>query len=262
VADTLSLAQRKPVWTSSDVGRFTELLRLEHDAQAAEAGALSQLRSSEAGVDSKLVAYAEALRERYQQEQEHANASRTMATWGTWVLLGMNTLLFSSNVLLFEPRKQRRAEERMRGVIAESGDDIVRRLTPVAGGVEDDSNRSSPPPPPPPPLISPEVAVAAIVQSALSDAEERRAKVDLRLEQKMEALAKAVARAIPGAAVAAETGARGRDGSVRGRLRRAWAALPPLSVLRRHEEWPLTVLGVTATGGFVAGLLASALSGR
>ena len=252
------------MWTSSDVGRFTELLRLEHDAQAAEAGALAQLRSSEAGVDSKLVAYAEALRERYQQEQEYANTSRTMATWGTWLLLGVNTLLFSSNVLLFEPRKQRRAEERMRGVIAESGNDIMRRLTPPVADAAEDSHGSRPsPPPPPPPLISPEVAVAAIVQTALSDAEQRRAEVDLRLEQMMEALAHAVARAIPGAAVAAGTGARGRDGGVRGRLRRAWTAVPPLSgVLQRQEEWPLTVLGVAATGGFVAGLLASALSGR
>ena len=251
------------MWTSSDVGRFTELLRLEHDAQAAEAGALAQLRSSEAGVDSKLVAYAEALRERYQQEQEYANTSRTMATWGTWLLLGVNTLLFSSNVLLFEPRKQRRAEERMRGVIAESGNDIVRRLTPPVADAVEDSHDSRPSPPPPPPLISPEVAVAAIVQTALSDAEQRRAEVDLRLEQKMEALAHAVARAIPGAAVAAGTGARGRDGSVRGRLCRAWTAVPPLSgVLQRQEEWPLTVLGIATTGGFVAGLLASALSGR
>ena len=259
----LHAPQRKPAWTSSDVGRFTELLRLEHDAQASEAAALQQLRSSEAGVDSKLVAYAEALRERYQQEQEYAATSRTMATWGTWVLLGVNTLLFSANVLIFEPRKQRRAEERMRGVIAESGEDIVRRLAPPMDDAAEDDSHIRRPPPPPPPLISPEVAVAAVVQAALSDAEQRRAAVDHRLEQRMEALAKAVEKAISGAAVAAATGARSQDGSVRGRLRRAWTAVPLLNeVLRRQDEWPLAVLGVAATGGFFAGLLASALSGR
>ena len=62
-------SQRKPSWTASDVSRFSELLQTEHAVQAEETAARRSLRDAEESVDAGLVAFMDALRERYQQEQ-------------------------------------------------------------------------------------------------------------------------------------------------------------------------------------------------
>ena len=61
--------QRKPTWTAADVSRFSELLQTEHAVQAQEHAARRSLREAEENVDAGLVAFMDALRERYQQEQ-------------------------------------------------------------------------------------------------------------------------------------------------------------------------------------------------
>lgn len=65
----LCTRQRKPTWTAADVARFSELLQAEHATQATEASARKSLLEAEEAVDGGLVAFVDALRERYQQEQ-------------------------------------------------------------------------------------------------------------------------------------------------------------------------------------------------
>lgn len=253
------------------MSRYSELLHLEHIAQQAEATALANLRSAESGLDTKLVAFVDALRERYQQEQMFAETSRTLATYGTIALLAVNTVLFASNVLLFEPRKLRRTEDRIRGLITESSDDVVRRLLPSPGAVGSSDHQSQPdaaPPAPALPLVPPEVAFVALVQAALADVEQRLEQRLVRIEHlhTHSDVTSTVSSAATGtpparAALAVTNPVVGGGGDPLKRLHRAWAKVPPGPVFERREEWPLAVLGVAAVGGLVGGVLVSVARG-
>lgn len=243
------------------MSRFTELLHAEHVTQSAEAAALTQLRNAESGLDSKLVAFVDALRERYQQEALYAETSRTAGTYATLALLALNTLLFATNVLVFEPRKLRRTEDKIRGLITESSNDIVTRLAPQPGTDQEQLDAAAAlAPSTAAPLVSPEVAFVALVQAALDDAE---ARIEERIERVRRDVVTAITAPSSGAApagalLAAAPRVAGEDWRVR--LQHAWSLVPPGPLLNRREEWPLAVLGITVIGGFVGGLLAS--SGR
>ena len=282
-----SPAQRKPTWTAADVSRFSELLQTEHAVQAEEAGARRRLREAEESVDAGLVAFMDALRERYQQEQArlarrsaanacashgvaarqvYAEASRRVATYGTWGLLAVNTALFLGTQLVVEPSKRRRAEASMRAAVAEQGDRILAGLPAVSGAPQHNSAAAA--------AADDAAARQTALLGALHAMDARQRQAEAAMAARLDALASAHGRprmaavmpTKPAARVPAEHGTllRDRAALLRIALASAWAALPPGPRTGARGEWVAGVAGCAAVGGVVGGglLLALGAAGR
>ncbi|CEP62897.1 She9p LALA0_S06e06348g [Lachancea lanzarotensis] len=102
------LLQRKNSWTPRDLERFTLLykddsvnLKRETDAKIH----LEHVENLEEEISENLY---RAILTRYHEEQIWSDKIRRTSTWGTFILMGMNILLFLVFQLLLEPWKRRR----------------------------------------------------------------------------------------------------------------------------------------------------------
>lgn len=102
------LLTRKHNWSPEDVERFTELYRNDHSNQQEEANAEQQLADAEAAVDSVQNKLTQLILTRYHEEQIWSDKIRQALTWGTWIIMGINVLLFTIATFILEPWKRRR----------------------------------------------------------------------------------------------------------------------------------------------------------
>lgn len=102
------LLQRKHAWSPADLERFTELYRNDHANQHAEKQAEEQLSEAERSLEDSLSQMTRLISARYHEEQIWSDKIRRASTWGTWVLMGFNVLLFLVVQLGLEPWKRRR----------------------------------------------------------------------------------------------------------------------------------------------------------
>ncbi|BGP33344.1 sensitivity to high expression protein she9 [Rhodotorula toruloides] len=112
------LLQRKPTWNGPDVLRFTELVQQEHENERAEAKAKAEMEAGEEAVERGFSDLMQAILERYHEEQVWSDKIRSMSTYGSLAITGLNVLLFIITLLLIEPWRRRRlvqnVEERLR----------------------------------------------------------------------------------------------------------------------------------------------------
>ncbi|TQC37057.1 hypothetical protein EEB14_62270, partial [Rhodococcus sp. WS4] len=99
---------RKHNWGPADVERFTELYRNDHTNQQEEERAEQQLAEAELEVDSVQNKLTQLILTRYHEEQIWSDKIRQALTWGTWIIMGINVLLFTVATFLVEPWKRRR----------------------------------------------------------------------------------------------------------------------------------------------------------
>ncbi|KAI9278921.1 Mdm33 family-domain-containing protein [Phascolomyces articulosus] len=111
------LLQRKHMWTGEDVTRFTELYRLEHDHSRAEVTAKERYQHAEKQMDREYMALAQSIMERYHEEQLWSDKIRSVSTYGTWALMGVNLLLFIAVQIIFEPLKRKRLTNRFEDLL-------------------------------------------------------------------------------------------------------------------------------------------------
>lgn len=102
------LLQRKNSWSSQDLERFTQLykddaLNLRQEEELKQA--LKDIETKEEDLSNNLY---RAILTRYHEEQIWSDKIRRTSTWGTFLLMGMNILLFLVFQLLLEPWKRRR----------------------------------------------------------------------------------------------------------------------------------------------------------
>lgn len=102
------LLTRKHNWGPADVERFTELYRNDHTNQQEEERAEQQLAEAELEVDSVQNKLTQLILTRYHEEQIWSDKIRQALTWGTWIIMGINVLLFTVATFLVEPWKRRR----------------------------------------------------------------------------------------------------------------------------------------------------------
>lgn len=102
------LLTRKHNWTPGDLERFTELYRNDHQNQQDERDAEIKLEETEVAVDSIQVKLTQLILTRYHEEQIWSDKIRQGLTWGTWMLMGMNVMLFAVATFFVEPWKRRR----------------------------------------------------------------------------------------------------------------------------------------------------------
>ena len=190
--------------------------------------------------------------------QLYAEASRRVATYGTWGLLAVNTALFLGTQLVVEPSKRRRTEASMRAAVAEQGDRILAGLPAVSGARQQQHGAST---------TSDDAAVRqTALLGVLHAIDARQATMAARLD------ALASARSRPEEAVAAPSNRtarmveehaglpRDRVAALRFALTSAWAALPPGPLTGARSDWVAGVVGCAAVGGIASGgLLLAAL---
>lgn len=102
------LLTRKHNWSPLDLERFTELYRNDHTNEQLEAEAARRLTDAELKVDSIQLKLTQLILTRYHEEQIWSDKIRSASTWGTWVIMGINVLLFFVATLIVEPWKRKR----------------------------------------------------------------------------------------------------------------------------------------------------------
>lgn len=122
------LLTRKHNWTPIDVERFTELYKNDHINQQQEQAAERRLEAADQNVDSIQNQLTQLILTRYHEEQLWSDKIRQVLTWGTWLLTGVNVLLFIVSAFFLEPWKRRRLvdafQKEMQVKVDEFSDDI------------------------------------------------------------------------------------------------------------------------------------------
>ncbi|CAH2352148.1 sensitive to high expression protein 9 homolog, mitochondrial [[Candida] railenensis] len=102
------LLTRKHNWSGEDLERFTNLYRNDHANEQAEVNAQVKLEESERKVDSIQLKLTQSILTRYHEEQIWSDKIRRASTWGTWIIMGLNMVLFIVATFLIEPWKRKR----------------------------------------------------------------------------------------------------------------------------------------------------------
>lgn len=138
------LLTRKHNWTPADLERFTELYRNDHQNQQDEKNAEIRLEEAEQAVDAVQVRLTQLILTRYHEEQIWSDKIRQVLTWGTWMLMGVNALLFAVATFFVEPWKRRRLVDAFHHEVQQKLDEFtveIKQLSQkldegVSGGLE------------------------------------------------------------------------------------------------------------------------------
>lgn len=106
--DLNELLQIKSSWSPKDLKRFTDLYQADASNMQKEQQLkikLNDLEVKETKLEDELY---RAILTRYHEEQIWSDKIRRTSTWGTFLLMGMNIILFLVFQLLLEPWKRRR----------------------------------------------------------------------------------------------------------------------------------------------------------
>ncbi|KAG5979070.1 hypothetical protein E4U55_005609 [Claviceps digitariae] len=114
--EVTTLLARKDTWSPTDLERFTELYRTDHELEGEVAKAQEALTESEMEEQSLSQRLNAGILKRYHEEQIWSDRIRRASTWGTWGLMGMNFLLFVVLQFFAEPWRRRRL---VKGVVEE-----------------------------------------------------------------------------------------------------------------------------------------------
>lgn len=102
------LLQRKSSWSPHDLKLFTDLYQADATNSQNERVLKTELASHEAKETRLEDELYRAILTRYHEEQIWSDKIRRTSTWGTFLLMGMNIVLFLVFQLLLEPWKRRR----------------------------------------------------------------------------------------------------------------------------------------------------------
>lgn len=102
------LLTRKHAWTPEDLERFADLYRNDHVNEQKEATSQEELVKAELAVDAVQLRLTQLILTRYHEEQIWSDKIRRASTWGTWIIMGINMMLFVLASFVVEPWKRRR----------------------------------------------------------------------------------------------------------------------------------------------------------
>ena len=102
------LLQRKSSWAPQELKQFTDLYQADATNSANEKLLKEKLAQEEARETKLEDELYRAILTRYHEEQIWSDKIRRTSTWGTFLLMGMNIVLFLIFQLLLEPWKRRR----------------------------------------------------------------------------------------------------------------------------------------------------------
>ena len=103
-----ALLQRKSSWDPADLEHFTKIYRENQNNVKLEIEKSQELKTMEKKTESLENDLYNAILTRYHEEQVWSDKIRRTSTWGTFLLMGVNILLFVVVQIVFEPWKRRR----------------------------------------------------------------------------------------------------------------------------------------------------------
>ena len=107
----MNLMMRRDSWTEYDIKRFatvtSEEIKIKRDLDAAR----SKLQKCEEEQELRQVEFMDAVRTRYHEEQIWQDKWRVVSTYGTWLLIGMNSILFLGGQYLNRVREDQRVQK-------------------------------------------------------------------------------------------------------------------------------------------------------
>ena len=114
-----ALMMRRDSWDADDATAFATLTAEEVQARKALAATRAALRRAEEDVSSRQVDYIDAMRRRYHEEQMWQDRWRVVGTYGTWTLIGLNSVIFLGGQF-FHYRREASRLKRIEDLIRES----------------------------------------------------------------------------------------------------------------------------------------------
>ena len=107
----LTLLQRKESWTPADAQEFTTLIQKEVESKRVLEQAKVALNQAENVATQSQMAYMNKLRQRYQEEQSYQDYWRVVGTYGTWSLIGLNSVIFLASQYVHRRREKERMNQ-------------------------------------------------------------------------------------------------------------------------------------------------------
>lgn len=122
------LLTRKHTWSPVDVERFTELYKNDHKNQHEEVTSKQALDEAEQHVENVQIKLTSLILTRYHEEQLWSDKIRQALTWGTWMLMGVNILLFATATFFVEPWKRRKLVNAFQEEVQQKLDEYLTEL--------------------------------------------------------------------------------------------------------------------------------------
>ena len=105
------LLRSRDTWTSAQAYEFAKLLEKEIDIRKDLEIAKKTLASLEAEQLTSMQSYMNHLRRRYHEEQVWQDKWRVYSTYGTWILIGLNTMVFLLSQYMTRLRETQRMKD-------------------------------------------------------------------------------------------------------------------------------------------------------
>lgn len=115
----MQLLQRRESWTPDDAQRFADFVSLEITSRGELEQARHYLGRSEELLTRSQLDYINKMRRRYHEEQIWQDQWRVLGTYGTWVLIGLNSCVFMGSQF-FQIRRERGRIETIERLIREN----------------------------------------------------------------------------------------------------------------------------------------------
>lgn len=119
------LLQRKSTWSPTDLERFTQIYKDDALNQKKEQALKLEVTAKEAQQEKLSDDLYRAILTRYHEEQIWSDKIRRTSTWGTFILMGVNIILFLVFQLLLEPWKRRRLTRSFEDKVKKALDDYA-----------------------------------------------------------------------------------------------------------------------------------------
>lgn len=104
----MAILMRRENWTESDIQRFAQITSNEVRVKRELEESRKKLQRYEEEQGLKQVNYMDAIRVRYHEEQLWQDKWRVISTYGTWALIGLNSLIFVGGQLFQQVREEKR----------------------------------------------------------------------------------------------------------------------------------------------------------
>lgn len=138
------LLTRKQAWTPQDVERFTQLYKSDHHNQQAEDEAKRALEHAEHAGEAVQAQLTSLILTRYHEEQLWSDKIRQASTWGTWLLMALNLVLFAAATFFVEPWKRRRLVAAVQGEVMARLDEFAGEFRAISDGMAAERVAGSP----------------------------------------------------------------------------------------------------------------------
>lgn len=140
------LLQRKNSWSPVELERFTELYKNDATNLRREQQLKEEVRIKEAKQEEVSDDLYRAILTRYHEEQIWSDKIRRTSTWGTFILMGVNIMLFLVFQLLLEPWKRRRLtrsfEDKVKAALDQYAVDQNLKLEEMSANLNKEVNAS------------------------------------------------------------------------------------------------------------------------